>query len=420
MVLGVDDFRQEFVYHAARDEWLARDLIGAGTVRGLDVSTQPAPQGKLTELVVQPGVAITPHGRIVRVPTAQCAVLDDWIASNQTTVATHVHGSPPGSPPTPQHGTITLYTILRYKHCLTDQVPIPGEPCRSATDAMAPSRIADDFSLELSVKSPAATEEPGMVAVIGWLTQIPIVSGPGNTPSDVVAAMKAAFGATSSPPGGPLPLPPASPPASLRIGAASAPAIYCAALQFYTTTLRDLLQGSPTVDGTPKETGILLATVQVPVAQGPTGQWMLDPGSTVQVNTARSFLLPLDMLKEAWIASVTSLARHRLVAAGLVPVTSTTPLPPATSLQAWWGTGGEIHIRFPDTPGTGIQYIIKALPFVATSPAGTPPPITLVVTSISTSSPGCTIAAFVGGVAATAATAAGLSILLEVTAVASS
>ena len=37
MVLGVDDFTQEFAYLSGRDQWLARDLIGYGTVRGLRV-----------------------------------------------------------------------------------------------------------------------------------------------------------------------------------------------------------------------------------------------------------------------------------------------------------------------------------------------------------------------------------------------
>ena len=39
MVLGVDDFTQEFEYLSGRDQWLARDLIGYGTVAGLKVSS---------------------------------------------------------------------------------------------------------------------------------------------------------------------------------------------------------------------------------------------------------------------------------------------------------------------------------------------------------------------------------------------
>src|SRR5689334_21131595 len=44
MVLGVDDFTQEFAYLANRDEWRARDAVGYGTLRGLaaEVVQDPA------------------------------------------------------------------------------------------------------------------------------------------------------------------------------------------------------------------------------------------------------------------------------------------------------------------------------------------------------------------------------------------
>ncbi len=424
MVLGVDDFQQEFVYHAARDQWAARDLIGAGTVRGLDVTVQPA--SGTTELVVQPGVALTPHGQIVRVPSAQCAVLDDWVKNNQTTVATSLRvGSPPGSPPVstsasppaaPGRGTVTLYTVLRYKPCLTDQVPIPGEPCRTANEAVAPSRVTDGFSLDLCLTPPAPTEEPGMWAVIRWLAQVPAAVGSGSSPAAVIAAMKASFGVSSSPPAVPLSLPPA-PPSGITIGTATAPEVYRAALQLYATTLRSLLAGPSSADAVPRETGILLATIDLPVAQSLTGLWALDSTTAVRVDTTRPFLLPLDMLKEAWIASLASFARYRLVAAGLVPIQSGSPAAAAGSgLQAWWGATGEVYVSFPDHPAIGTQYIIKALPFVATSPVALPHVVTLVVTSISTQPPGCTIAVFVNGAAPTPTNVAGLNLLIEINA----
>src|ERR1043165_1827814 len=37
MVLGVDDYRQEFAYHSARDKWIVRDFLGYGTLSGLAV-----------------------------------------------------------------------------------------------------------------------------------------------------------------------------------------------------------------------------------------------------------------------------------------------------------------------------------------------------------------------------------------------
>src|SRR5262249_39954948 len=84
MVLGADDFTQEFAYHAARHRALARDLTGYGTLYGLGVSV--ATDRVPFEVVVSAGVAVTPPGQFVRVPLAQCARLNDWLKVNQAQV----------------------------------------------------------------------------------------------------------------------------------------------------------------------------------------------------------------------------------------------------------------------------------------------------------------------------------------------
>jgi hypothetical protein len=71
MVLGVDDFNQEFAYLSERDRWLARDLLGYGTAWGLAVTSGLGTRGP--EVRVSPGVALTPRGHLVRVTPAQCA-----------------------------------------------------------------------------------------------------------------------------------------------------------------------------------------------------------------------------------------------------------------------------------------------------------------------------------------------------------
>src|SRR5438093_10069693 len=85
MVLGVDDFTQEFAYLAGRDQWLARDLLGYGTVSGLDVTIRTDARGR--EVFVAPGVAVNPRGQLIRVNFAQCAYLKPWLANNQPKVA---------------------------------------------------------------------------------------------------------------------------------------------------------------------------------------------------------------------------------------------------------------------------------------------------------------------------------------------
>ncbi len=146
MVLGVDDFVQEFAYQSGRDKFLARDLFGYGTVSGLKV-TQDVANGK-TRVLVTAGVAVDPQGEIIRVPNTQCAVLDDWIANNSQSLTAHF-----GSP---MFEAVTLYVVLAYRQCPTDQVPIPGEPCRTAAQSMAPSRWMDNFQLALMLRPSGA------------------------------------------------------------------------------------------------------------------------------------------------------------------------------------------------------------------------------------------------------------------------
>src|SRR3954467_13806188 len=78
MVLGVDDFTQEFAYLSGRDQWMTRDFIGYGTVRGLNLRIEMDVQGP--RVAVAPGVAADPRGRLICVPLAQCCYLNKWLA----------------------------------------------------------------------------------------------------------------------------------------------------------------------------------------------------------------------------------------------------------------------------------------------------------------------------------------------------
>src|ERR671917_652348 len=84
MVLGVDDFDQEFAYLAGRDRWLARDLSGYGTIWGLRVSIEVEASGPRVN--VAPGAAVTPCGQLVCVTPAQCASLNEWLKANEEEV----------------------------------------------------------------------------------------------------------------------------------------------------------------------------------------------------------------------------------------------------------------------------------------------------------------------------------------------
>jgi hypothetical protein len=167
MVLGVDDFIQEFAYHDGRHQAMARELIGYGTVSGLQLTIQSDARGP--RIMVSPGVALSPRGQTIRVCAAQCAYLQDWLDDHRNEILQRL-GSPPDD-------AITAHLALCYRDCTTDRVPIPGEPCRTADDMMADSRLVDDFRLELRFDAPDQHEEDAVRTFVEWLTLVPIGGG---------------------------------------------------------------------------------------------------------------------------------------------------------------------------------------------------------------------------------------------------
>jgi hypothetical protein len=205
MVLGVDDFDQEFAYLSGRDQWLARDLCGYGTIWGLDVGVEVDATGPRVN--VSPGTALTPCGRLVCVTPAQCAYINEWLAVHAGEVRDLLTTSPPGPPGSPPDlGLLTVWVVLCYRACETDDLPIPGEPCRSEDTLSAPSRIKDDFRLELRLARPRQREEDAIRDVVAWLRRIPVVLGGGSSVEALVEALRLAADAV-------LASPPDSPPA---------------------------------------------------------------------------------------------------------------------------------------------------------------------------------------------------------------
>ncbi|HSF33663.1 MAG TPA: hypothetical protein VLK82_24755, partial [Candidatus Tectomicrobia bacterium] len=303
MVLGVDDFTQEFAYLSGRDQWLARDLLGYGTVWGLRVSTEIESRGP--RLVVDSGVAVSPRGQLIRVPCAQCAFFNDWLNLERTrTELVSRLGSPPGE-------ALTLYVVLCYRDCPTDKVPIPGEPCRSEEDLLVPSRLADDFVLELRFSPPDQREEDALRDFVAWLSQIDIADPPGPfTPlEDFIEAVRNAAQPSASPPSSPPDFMFGSPPASLRIPRADACTYLRAAFRVWTTELRPRWRprfdratcGDTPLSQSDPEGCVLLAEVVLPVIRTPDGDWAVDDTLPILVNEERRpFLLHLRFLQE-WL-----------------------------------------------------------------------------------------------------------------------
>jgi hypothetical protein len=306
MVLGVDDFRQEFSWHAGRHRTLARDLAGYGTVSGLRVHIDPKKDPR--QVTVEPGLAVTPAGQLARITRGQCADLAAWLARDENKKQ---KPEPLGSPP---RQAVRVFVRLRYADCKLDPVPIPGEPCRTEDEAMQASRIADSWKLHLSFQQPAQREEDAVRALVAWLKSIPLVEHPAQQPDDVVRELRKAadalLGASDLP--GDLTLLP--PPEDFFIARQDLCDCLCAVLRVWTTELRprvqervaagggacgcsDAAESSPPASAAPEE-DVLLAELWVPVTES-NEVIALDSGSPVEVNEdGRPYLLHLRMLQE--------------------------------------------------------------------------------------------------------------------------
>ncbi|AEJ00879.1 hypothetical protein Nit79A3_1016 [Nitrosomonas sp. Is79A3] len=167
MVLGVDDFTQEFSYLSNRDQWAVRELLGYGTTSGLAVVIEDAGVDG-PRVHVKRGAAVVPSGRLVCVPNDQCALINQWLTKPENAEKINKLLPLPAN-----DGKVFLFLTLCYKDCTAIPVPIPGDPCRSEDKLMADSRIADDYYLEIrtEAEAPPQTEEDAARDFVTWLKQ---------------------------------------------------------------------------------------------------------------------------------------------------------------------------------------------------------------------------------------------------------
>jgi len=311
LVLGPEEFQQDQLYFMERDRLHQRALHGYGTVLGLAVRVRDNALGR-PEVLVDPGLAVTPRGESVCVPLAQCADLDGWLNVHAAELGGGGIGSPPGSPPIGSPPSqLTLWVLLCARECETDMVPVLGDPCRTAEDATAPSRIADDFELKLQTSPPEHLEETA-VRVLGQLLRaidVTDVGGPFLTP-DELAALVRRLAPIGSPPAIPSlaevlatgsPPPVFSPPGTLLLHPADAEAAFMAAWHEWVTFVRPRIQldaaGRPAAGCANGGPGcVLLGRLDFEITSTATG---LQVDGPVQVNDVdRPWLLHTRLIQE--------------------------------------------------------------------------------------------------------------------------
>jgi hypothetical protein len=187
MILGVEDYRQEFAYHSGRDKWIVRELGGCGTLSGLAVSIEDAGSDG-PRIRVTAGTAAAPSGQLICVGADQCAQLNAWL--NRTEVAAKV--AQIGALQSPANeAVVKLWLTLCYDSCAVAPVPIPGQPCRSEEDLMAPSRVVDDYRLALGFDAPPLGEAEYLRLLAAYAAALPDAGGAPPGPAALKTQLEA-------------------------------------------------------------------------------------------------------------------------------------------------------------------------------------------------------------------------------------
>jgi hypothetical protein len=333
MVLGVDDFQQDQLYHAAGRRWHNRLLHGYGTVWGLSLSASP-PEVPDREIRIGAGVAVDPCGREVCVPDPMCVHLDRWLARHRPTLEQLY---PAGVPALP------LAVVLCHRECPDDVVPVPGEACRTQEDAMQPSRTRDSFELRLALREDAAWGSPPGENETGLHTFT--VSHHEEDAVRALGELLAEVRTTdAAPPGGREALldavrgiapdgadggsPVSSPPGEILLREAEAADAVRDAFRVWTTEVRPRLRalesGASPCGAGDGECCVLLADVELPV----TAAWQV-AGAEIEIDQARRPVLLHTRLLQEWLA-----ARDREPTPDASTLVSLEALAPRT-VRAW-------------------------------------------------------------------------------------
>jgi hypothetical protein len=348
LVLGVEEFVQSDTYFLAKHHVENRLLHGYGTVCGLEVVTQTSP---ILEVQVTPGWAISPRGQEIKVSQLMCLQVNNWLAANLAALqAALLQNAPPA--------TLSLCIVLCARECKTDTVPIPGEPCRTQSSSMAPSRIEDSFDLMLCLDyaaspslaspptgssgtglcqtRPAQLEDDAIRALAVLLSDFRVsASGPFLSLQQVEQLVLDLAQPLGSPPIG---SPPSGPP--YLVSAADAAEFRRAALRTWITQVRPFIcaaQGAGPCCP-PPEKCVLLAELVVDLTGGAT-EWI---ATSVSVDDSlRPFLVPTRLLQELLLNDVadsgfstTASSAYQVVAAGYFSLAGAPLAPSFNNLTA--------------------------------------------------------------------------------------
>lgn len=308
-ILGADEFEQEQFYFLERDRQHNRVLHGYGTALGLAVSLSGS------EVRVEPGLALTVAGKVVRVDARQCANFAAWVGANAATLL-----------PADDAGFQRAHVVLGYHECDTNRLPLPVTPCCGEGEGVA-TRIAETFSLAFVAEPPAQVEE--------WLTDrfgrllraIRLAPAPG-TPlalADVPPLVRTLIAGEAL--GGPW-----------QVAAADFDAVIALAERVWITEVRPQVPvdaGPPAAPTVLKpEEPVLLASLRFRLNAG-----VLDAATLTLDDSARPLLLNTRTLQERYALGQTA----QPVAAAVVASETTFGIAPAVGVSEAYARADHTH-----------------------------------------------------------------------------
>jgi hypothetical protein len=137
MLLGVDDFETEQAYHRAKhrlhNAWLHRE----GVVWGFGVAVDQ----DRGEIRVKPGMALDAAGRELHLEADACLNVEKWLAKNEKDPNIELETSDT------EKKIRRAHVVIKFKACLTRQVPAFMEPCNNAGTGTAYSRVFETVEI---------------------------------------------------------------------------------------------------------------------------------------------------------------------------------------------------------------------------------------------------------------------------------
>jgi hypothetical protein len=145
VLLDAQDFSDEQLYHRARLARALQYLSGTGTAAGLRVDFDAAKE----EVVVQPGLALDPLGRLIEVPQPRCVRIRDWFDAQRAEDVRDGWLTESGV------STLIADVFVRFAVCERGKTPAFASGPFDALDAVQPSRLRDGVELGLVIRSEA-------------------------------------------------------------------------------------------------------------------------------------------------------------------------------------------------------------------------------------------------------------------------